>query len=416
MKAKEIILNQLLDKYERSKAYVQNTNRRILIKLENVKEYDIEDYSIKTIWNDTVKELKTKKLIDFNWVKFNEGNILEEVWLIKESADMAYEEINRINPKKSYTIVLKQLEKVDFTQKWLRDFSNDLQKYMKENQKENKLLPMDKSSKIIKALKEIDMSLEKKNINQTLKRLFSISCFSDSKYFERNIEKEVVRILRKYYLEEAAKLSKLSDDEVLAEVGIIKYPEVIEFCGELRCTISNKKVSFCNETLGSYINGNAILKMEDIELPGIERIIWIENKTNYIDYIVNKPENELVIYHGGFYSPIKGKFFEKIYLASKNKENKIKYYHWSDIDIGGFMIFTRLKNTIKELQPMRMNAETLLENKENWNYFDEKYREQLEKIRKDNKYYIFFNVIDEMLKYNVKLEQEAIIKNRYKFY
>lgn len=417
MQAKEIILNQLLDKYEKSKSYLQDTNRRILIKLEEVKEYNIEDYNIKTIWHDTVRELKKEGLIDFSWVKFNENNILDKIWLNKDNVNKVYEKVGRINPKQSYTVVQEQLKNIDFKQKWLNHFSSDILKYMQEKQKESNLLPMKKSNGILKALKEIDNMQEQREIPQILKRVFSTRCFNDSKYFERNIEKYIIRIIKRYYLSEEAIISNLNDDEILAQVGIIKYPEVIEFCGNMSCKISGKEVNYCNETLGSYINSSAISKIEDIELLGVEKIVWIENKANYIDYITNKEKDELVIYHGGFYSPIKGEFFKKVYSASKKEQKacsiknhaKIAYYHWSDIDIGGFMIFTRLKGIAKELQPMRMNINTFLENKENWNFFDESYKKQLEKLRKDENYKIFFDVIDEMLKYNAKLEQEAII-------
>lgn len=411
MKAKEIILNKLLDKYEKSKSYVKNTNRKIIIKLENIKEYNIEDYETKTIWHDTIKGLKKEKLIDFCWVKFNENNILDKIWLNKEKVDDAYEKIGRINPKRSYILVQSQLEKMDFKQKWIKNFSEDIQKYMQENKKESSLLPVQKSEEIIKALMEFDNMQGHQEPPQILKRVFSIRCFGDSKYFERNIEKDVVKILKKYYLSEEAKISKLNDDEVLTQAGIVKYPEIIEFSGEINCTISGKKVCFCSETLGSYINSNAISKIKDIELPGVEKIIWIENKANYIDYISNKEKNELVIYHGGFYSPIKGEFFKKVYYASKqsSNKNKITYYHWSDIDIGGFMLFTRLKGIVRELISMKMDKDTFLDNKDSWNYFDNRYLKQLEILRDDNRYMEFFDVIDEMLKNKSKLEQEALI-------
>lgn len=411
MQPKEIILNKLLEKYEKSKSYLKDTNRRILIKIEDIKEYNIENYNIKTIWHDTVGELKKENLIDFSWVKFNENNLLDKIWLNKDNINKAYEKAGRINPKQAYIVVQEQLKNIEFKQEWLNIFSSDVLTYMQNRQKENNLLPMKESEKILKALKEIDNMQEQQKIPQVLKRVFSSKCFNDSKYFERNIEKYIIRILKKYYLSKEALISSINDDEILAQIGIIKYPEVIEFCGNINCKILGKKVNYCNETLGSYINSNAISKIENIELLGVEKIIWIENKANYIDYISNKEENELVIYHGGFYSPIKGEFFKKVYSAISyiNNQKKIEYYHWSDIDIGGFMIFTRLKKIIKELQPIKMDKNTFLENKQNWNYFDENYKVQLKNLRTDDNYKIFFDVIDEMIRFNAKLEQEAII-------
>ena len=63
----------------------------------------------------------------------------------------------------------------------------------------------------------------------------------------------------------------------------------------------------------------------------------IENKANYISYINGMTaEDELVIYHGGCYSPIKGRWLRLI--AEEAEKSKIQVFHWSDIDLGGFRI------------------------------------------------------------------------------
>ncbi len=70
--------------------------------------------------------------------------------------------------------------------------------------------------------------------------------------------------------------------------------------------------------------------MYGLKIKNAKKIIFIENKANYINYIQNtKKSDEFVVYHGGMYSPIKGEFFKKLYEVAKN----IEFYHWSDIDI-----------------------------------------------------------------------------------
>ena len=49
MNYKELILNKLLDKYENSKSYLQEINRRIILKLSNLKQYNIENYNEKIL-------------------------------------------------------------------------------------------------------------------------------------------------------------------------------------------------------------------------------------------------------------------------------------------------------------------------------------------------------------------------------
>lgn len=67
MNYKNSIINKLLDKYEKSKASYTESNRRILIKMKELKEYNIEDYEVKKIFHDLVKELKKEQLIDYTW-------------------------------------------------------------------------------------------------------------------------------------------------------------------------------------------------------------------------------------------------------------------------------------------------------------------------------------------------------------
>ena len=75
MNYKEVILNALLDKYEKSKSYLNDVNRRIIIKAENIKQYHVENYDDKIVFHNIVKELKKKKLVDFSWIKYEEARI-----------------------------------------------------------------------------------------------------------------------------------------------------------------------------------------------------------------------------------------------------------------------------------------------------------------------------------------------------
>ena len=146
--------------------------------------------------------------------------------------------------------------------------------------------------------------------------------------------------------------------------------------------------------------------MQNLKTKNADKIIFIENKANYIDYIQNKKkDNEFVIYHGGMYSPIKGEFFRKIYETAKGKD----FYHWSDIDIGGFKIFIRLQKTIPELKQYKMGREDFYSKRNYWKEMSKDYRDRLLKMRLLEEYKVFFDVMDAMIKSNCKLEQEAFI-------
>lgn len=67
MDYKKIILNKLLDKYEVSKSLFAESNRRIILKIKDLKEYDIENYENKKIFHDVVNELEAEHVIYYSW-------------------------------------------------------------------------------------------------------------------------------------------------------------------------------------------------------------------------------------------------------------------------------------------------------------------------------------------------------------
>ena len=152
--------------------------------------------------------------------------------------------------------------------------------------------------------------------------------------------------------------------------------------------------------------------MNEVILKGVQQIIFIENKANYIWYLSHeKKEDELVVFHGGCYSPIKGVWFQKIYESSRSQMEKVNYFHWSDIDVGGFRIFCRLKEKIiPQLQPYKMDVATLMDFKESALKIETpSYKTRLKNMRNDSTYIEFWQVIDIMLEFDIRLEQEKII-------
>lgn len=118
-----------------------------------------------------------------------------------------------------------------------------------------------------------------------------------------------------------------------------------------------------------------------------------------------------MIWHGGFYSPLRGRWFRKIYEAGKRVGSAISYFHWSDIDLGGFRIFARLKqNIVPELKPYRMDIETLRSHRDRaLPLCGESYRRKLETLLGDPEYRIFHSLIEEMLRSGLRLEQEQLL-------
>lgn len=418
MDYKKLLLNRLLDKFEKSKAYLDTSvSRRIMLKLgsSDYPEYDIESSKTREIINSAVSELSQKGILGYEWLKYEQGNIMQKVWLKLDKVEEAYKEAGRVPKSKKASAVLdmvrKSKEKISTS--WINEFLETAEASIVKKRSTSPFFPDDYevTKAILIALEAIDQNRNE----EFLERVFSLKCYGDSKYFERNVKSKVVSIIKNYYLKEENNPGLLSEEEVLAQIGIVKAPETIEFAGPLTARLSGKTVDFSLFHHGIAINSYTISELGAIDLNAVQKALFIENKANYIDYLTKKrQENEIVIFHGGFYSPAKGLFFQKIYEAAQINQalpkESVQFFHWGDIDLGGFRMFHRLKsNIIPELKPLLMNKEALLAKKDYWLSLDKKYRGELEKLLTQDDYALFYEVIEEMLKNNCRLEQEAFL-------
>ena len=143
------------------------------------------------------------------------GNILNEIWLNIDNVEKAYLEVDRIGIKKTNDNLINLLENSLFKNTWLENFRLDMINYLNTKHKPNNLLPSEYAKDIISVLKTID------NNEQNLKRVLSIKCFGDSKYFEKNIEHFIVRIVKKYFIDIEDR-EEYTNDDILLEVRNFK--------------------------------------------------------------------------------------------------------------------------------------------------------------------------------------------------
>lgn len=410
------IVEKLIEKYEKSKAFVTGSfaqkislaiqkDGELSTKLENIEE--------KTKFLASLRILQSNDIIEYSWVKYEQGNLVDKVWLLpnEESIRACYTLLNRVPVK---DIVSRLVEVVSDYQTQLEEesalyrFLNNEIEVIKEKQKIPRFFSDNLTfmEDILKCLVYIDHNEE-----EVLERILSVKLYGDSKYFEKRVRGKALSILRDIKKQNNDEID--SDEELLSEKGIVKWPEIIEFTGSINVTLLDEsRIEYAGHHFGAYINSKTIKAIKAIELEKVQKVVFIENKANYVWYVENrKTVDEVVIYHGGCYSPIKGKWFQKIYEAGEKSIQTINYYHWSDIDIGGFRIFTRLKNAIiPRLLPYQMDVLTLIEYSEHALTIEDKaYKRALENMLKDVMYQEFWPVIQEMLRYSIRLEQENLI-------
>ncbi|QNO15932.1 hypothetical protein HYG86_14725 [Alkalicella caledoniensis] len=414
MNYQALILEKLIGKYENSKSSKGTTStRKIAFRMQNEKKLNrnMEIAEEKEQFLAILERLKQRGLIDYSWVRYETGNLVDRIWLILEEGKIreCYQILKRV-PKGDKVDTLKQyivdsLTKIKQAEEEIRPFLEKQLEYIQQKQSIPRFFTDDRelSNSILNCLCYLAQ-----NEQEIQERVLSSYLYNDSKYFERHVKGKVLSILRAIKKEKG---EEVAEEELLPEKGVVKWPEILEFTGKVIVYVSQgTPVDFSSQQYGAYINSLTVVEVQQIDVSKVKRVLFIENKANYVWYIQQRKEEELVIYHGGCYSPVKGKWFRKLYESFEQEKEEVEFYHWGDIDLGGLKIFIRLKaEIIPHLKPYKMDIETLENNQEKGTSMKESYRKLLEEMRKDIKYKDFDNLIKRMLELDIRLEQEQLL-------
>lgn len=395
------ILQRLLTKYESSKTY-KGTNlllQNFSIKPTDIfKEYDKDSTDINAI-EDFEKEcnlLESEKLIQLDW---------------------KYERIIRINAiattenwKKIRTILgvkdkkQRKQDEIDFYTSFYEDINSEqiVKDFCKhqierlENDKKAEYLQED-SKKIISLL---DFIL--KNKNEILERELSISVLANSKTWEEKYKRKVLKILRQSGYFDSL-IEKFSDEKeinkvILEECNVYSNPSYVYFKGNGKITFENGEFFTVYPDIPFALYSQSISKIMSFEIEDA-KIMTVENLTSFNRI---KESETFFIFLSGYHNSVKQKFLEKIYQQNSNKT----YFHFGDIDPDGFFILENLKKkTHIDFNQYKMGIEEL----EKYSTFSRtledndiiKAKSLIEKGK-------FVEIMNYMLKKNIKLEQEII--------
>ena len=444
MNYEQELLHRLIDKYEKSKAFLTGVfTRKIALTAaqEDWIQRRMENMEEKRLFFAVLKDLKESGLIDYSWERFEQGNLVDKIWLVPDEAAVraCYKRLGR-RPAREEAEALaelireyrRQLATENSLARFLADYEEELR--AKGQIRQYFTHEPELNENILKCLIFMEQ-----NQGEQMERLMSSSLYGDSKYFERHVKSKVLIILRalkRREQEEGISDSMPEDDELLLEKGVVRWPEILEFTGRLRVALDDGNViDYGPQIRGAYINSETVKHAVSVEAEGIRKVLFIENKANYVWYISqNHSRDELVIYHGGCYSPMKGRWFRMVYegcrrqaltadfLAGEDSRAEdasqaaehfpmVKYLHWGDIDVGGFRMFVRLKGQIvPELMPYRMDRASLEAYRgQAMEITSAAYLKTLERMEDSPEYEMFHEVISLMRRERIRLEQEQMI-------
>lgn len=402
------MLHQLLDSYEKSSLSRGENKVAVHISFafqkKNVPEYFDESSMAYEDIHAIIRQLEKRGFIAIIWKNKKENHIIEKVMLREEALSEIYRYVNRI-PKSSQeqtvTTMLSSWQEQDITPV-LATFLVHMQERISEGKSVKEYMDISKPGEIEELFRAVN--LVERNTQECFIREFSIRYFHDSKKFEGLIGK-VCKIMR----EERLEFDAMENDEILAEYQIYHTPGYVYLKGNVHISIgaSDELVS-----VGSFPNGLGFgldrtlnHSFEIVAETGqIQRIYTIENLTTFFRF---EQDNSLIIYLGGYHNTIRRNLLIHIYETFP----EASYYHFGDIDAGGFQIFYHLKEkTGIPFQMYRMDLMTLKRYQEYGKPLTENDRKRLrymlnQKIEESQK-----EIIAYMLEENVKLEQECIVE------
>lgn len=414
--SKEIIINRLLDKYESSKHLYEPgvSNRRVMLRTDPRKkefpEYEYENATIRDAFNEVAEELAQQNLIAIQWLKGRP--VLECVILNVDAVLECYKLVGRTHPKElALKIAALVHEKLEYaTTDWIVAWRDDICAKAREEFKAPTYCKKDLSQleNLLVALRAFDAQ----NGEPTTMRAFSSRCYRDTKFFERHVRDLFLQAARKFdnVLAEICEHEDLGVRDQLACLGIYARPELYELAGNV--TINTRTGSINLNAAGDCglaLPSTVVDDIASFDLHTIQSVTFIENKTNYDEYIrTEKQHNELVIYHGGFISPKKRSLFSKLAIAS---QGGIALHFWGDIDLGGFQMYEQLQKTFPNVQPMRMSEAEVEKYHHNGLARTEEYLCKLRTSHFNHADSQFKSAIEKIVEYRVTIEQETFLSS-----
>lgn len=383
---KEIILNLLLDKYERSKSFTgdNKVEQRFSVKIATLfpKYGDEAEYDLFNALNEAVFALSEMDFVSFQCKK---NGVIENVSLKFTRLYDAYAYLTRTPKAETNRNLTGLLEQYDGKNDLLTRFCAVQKERIAKNKKAEYFDgDIAEYEKLLKAVSMIFDVAE-----ETFIRDFSIRVFGDSKSFEA-IKGKVKRLLFQY--------GDFPDEEtVLEDLNIVKNPGHIYMKGSALIQISGQTIDLSKLNGDVAISSALLPDVEKITVTG-KRIMSIENLTSFHAF---SEKDTFAVYLGGYHNTHRRRFIQQLF-----KDNPTAaYYHFGDIDAGGFYILLHLRNkTGVPFLPYHMDISTLQQYCDYTKQLTENDVKRLKKLADTE----FSDTINYMLTNNCKLEQEAM--------
>ena len=405
MRYEERILQTLLDSYERSRLSRGENEVAVHIAFPITPKtmpiyFDENSLAYEEI-HGTAGHLEEMGYTCSVWKGGKKNHILQKIVLCDEKVDEIYRHLGRVPEKQMQQAQLAVLQelKTECSTPVARNFICWLMKRLEQGKTVKEYLNLDDtegSRRLIRAIHRIET-----NQKEIYIREFSVQCFGDSKELEKK-SGLIGKIFRRF----SDDMEDMDNDVILAEYGIYRTPNYVYVKGSGRLRIGTPEaydIDLRSLRQGIGLSGEDLDGLEWKVDVSVKRIITIENLTTFFRW--EEPDSVL-IYLGGYHNAVRRKFLQKLYQVFPEAE----YFHFGDIDVGGFEIyedlcrrtgipFTTYKMGISELEQYEQYTRELTEND----------RKRMDSLLNNEVYENVWPILRYMKEHGKKLEQESIL-------
>lgn len=391
---KKEIIDGLLKKYNIRYAKNITTNRRIILKPTEVyKDYakNNADISEKQGINEAVSVLTDMGFITADYLKFSDD--IEKIYLSEEKLDAIYEYLKEEHSVIPQSTISKRVHEI-------------VEKYICTGEIVNKycesILAQIEDPRCILVPEQIEANLKmysflEKNKEHLYVREASVLVYGDSKWFENNNYEEVCTFMRTAtgrIREEGER-----NDAILSFFYVTPAEQEIFIKGNWRIEWEQYVLDVSKFQGGIAIASSDVQSIKNVRVNS-ESVMTIENKTSFQRL---KDGDLAMMYLGGFANRHQIEFLKKVISDNPN----VRYYHFGDIDVGGFLIHKHLcRETAKKFELYCMGIQQLC---------DMRFRHCLRELKDNDMSRIgalmdelYYDAIKYMQEHNVKLEQEIV--------
>ena len=389
------VLEALIKKYDRSVLSKKGSNRHLSITLTSkdgvLKNYDAPDsYLYSECYDRELKELDSQGYIVAQFGKYGKFQSLS---LNVNRVEDIYNLLKINSPQsecKKYVDFLSTYHATGFLKKYIEE---QIETINESCRVPKSLPPIEEMSTIFDIIECM-----KNQEDEIMERDFSIAHLGDSKRFAE-IRNKVCRIIYDYDFDYPY-TDEFNEDEILSYFNITKNSSTAIIKKNLVFKVGSQDISLNRYHHDFCLSDEAIKEMTIFDST-FKSVITIENLTTFKQY---KNDEAVIIYLGGFNNHTKQLLLKKIY----DKFPNVGYYHFSDIDCGGFLIFNHLKeSTGIPFKPLFMGVEDMRKDGVILKELTSNDEKRLKKMLNDNRFSIFFDVIEYMLQTHKKVEQET---------